>query len=293
MIRLSVNVIASSIKLLKYIKEGIAVSVDDIHSLYRIGDIDVDDLTEILQKCELLELLNQVEWLVTSPGIYIVEETMRHNYGNAYRKILEKYVLIAEPAWSKRIPYGRNEAAIFMTKDEKACFYEASLLNECPDDDEILWWDSIAETIRKRTADSNMATGRTGERLTIQYEEERTGNKPRWMSIDSNLVGYDILSIESNSSRMPLFIEVKASKDSMNNAHCHITSHEWEISKTAPAYVFYFWHVFNGCNKLAILNKEEIEAHIPMNNKDGVWESVKIPFSSFEERFIEWGNRRE
>ena len=149
MIRLSMNVISSATKLLKYIREEIVVSFDDVHTLYKIGDIDVDDLTDMLQECELIKS-NDTSWIITSAGDYVEDEISKHNYGNAYRKILEQYVVLVAPIWSRRIPYGRNEAIIFMTKDEKACFYEASLINDNPSDDEILWWDHISELIRNK-----------------------------------------------------------------------------------------------------------------------------------------------
>lgn len=38
---------------------------------------------------------------------------------------------------------------------------------------------------------------------------------------------------------------------------------------------------------LAILSPDEILPYIPTNNLDGQWETVKIPFLCFEDKFVE------
>ena len=288
MIRLSVNVISSAMRLMHYISEGIAPAYEQTHSLYRVGDVDVDDLTEMLKVCNLIGEDSDKKWIITPNGEYVADEVKRKNFGNAYKKLLENYVIYAAPVWSRRIPYGRQEAAIFMTKDERACFFEASLLNDEPMEDEVLWWDSISEKIRQNTNEKNLITGRIGEKLTLSYEEQRTGMKPKWMSVNSNLLGYDVLSVDSDESGKPLLIEVKASQSDINEAYCHITANEWRVSKSAQAYLFYFWLLYKSIKKVAVIKKEDIEPHIPDNNAEGTWESVKIPFSAFEDKFSEW-----
>lgn len=289
MIRLSMSVISSATKLLRFLDDKIVRTVGEVRTLYKIGDIDVDDLTEMLQKCELITDENENCWGITGSGNYVLEEIKKCNYENAYRIILEKYIILVAPLWSKRIPSGRNEAIIFMTKDEKACFYEASLINDNPTDDEIIWWDHISELMRKVSDENKVKIGRTGEKLTLLYEEKRTGVRPKWMAIDSNLLGYDIKSVCSNNGeQIPLFIEVKTSTAGINEAFCHISSHEWEVSRSAPAYMFYFWSIRGALYRIATLSKNDLEPHIPYNNNDGTWESVKIPFRVFEEKFVEW-----
>lgn len=290
MIRLSVNVISSAIRLIHYIAEGIAPAYEQAHSLYRIGDIDVDDLIEMLVVCNLIGEGSNKRWIITSNGEYVADEVKRKNYGNAYKRLLENYIVYAAPVWSRRIPYGRQEAAIFMTKDERACFYEASLLNDEPLDDEVLWWDNISASIRHNKIEKNLITGRIGEKLTLSYEEKRTGIKAKWMSVNSNLLGYDILSVDSEINKSPLLIEVKASQSDINEAYCHITSNEWNVSKSVPTYLFYFWMIYKSIKSLAVISKKDLEPHIPENKNGGMWESVKIPFSIFEDKFSEWRN---
>ncbi len=287
MIRLSMNVVSSAIRLLKYINDGLVKSNDEIESLYTIGDIDVDDLLEMIEKCILVEPQDSSKQ-ITNSGKYIVNESDNKNTGNAIRMFLERYVVQVAPAWSRRIPFGRNEAFLFMTKDEQACFYEASLMNKSPAEDEIIWWDRIAAQIRNEKEEAKLNTGRIGERLTIQYEIMRTGVRPEWKAIDTNMAGYDVMSVVSRDVRAPLLIEVKSSQENLTGAFCHITSHEWNVSNLSASYLFYFWSINNNKTKIAILNHDDIAPHIPENHMNGEWESVKIPFYAFRDRFSEW-----
>lgn len=84
-------------------------------------------------------------------------------------------------------------------------------------------------------------TGRTGERLSLAFEKDRTGKQPIWQSIESNLSGFDILSCLSDMDASPLQIEVKASENSWNYADFHLTANEWESATLARNYMFHLW----------------------------------------------------
>ena len=201
--------------------------------------------------------------------------------------MLTDYVLKCAPIWANRIPYGRREATIFMTKDERACFADAGLISDHLDAGIIDWWDTIATHIRMQTKQSKIGTGRLGERNTIKYERSRTNIDPMWMSIDSNLLGYDIKSQVSKNDPGTLLIEVKASTFTLSRAEFYVTSNEWNVAITSGAYVFHLWCLSDGKKMLAILSPDEILPYIPTNNLDGQWETVKIPFLCFEDKFVE------
>ena len=203
------------------------------------------------------------------------------------RQMLTDYVLKCAPIWSNRIPYGRREASIFMSKDEKACFADAGLLSDKLNPGIIGWWDTIAIQIRTQTQQAKSETGRLGERNTIKYERNRTNSDPVWMSIDSNLAGYDIKSQMSKDNSGPLLIEVKASTFALGQAEFHITSHEWNVALTSRAYVFHLWCLFGNKKMLAIISPSDVMPYIPTNNLEGQWESANIPFSCFENKFVE------
>ena len=174
-----------------------------------------------------------------------------------------------------------------MTKDERACFADAGLLSDHLDAGIIDWWDTIATHIRMQTKQSKIGTGRLGERNTIKYERSRTNIDPMWMSIDSNLLGYDIKSQVSKNDPGTLLIEVKASTFTLSRAEFYVTSNEWNVAITSGAYVFHLWCLSDGKKMLAILSPDEILPYIPTNNLDGQWETVKIPFLCFEDKFVE------
>lgn len=280
------NVICASLSLLRIIGSEDETPYAEVHALYRISDIDVEDLVEMLTICKLV---------TKHSGNIILSETgtkalsnLSDNYEKGIRVILCEYILHTEPIWSKRIPYGRCEATIFMTKDEKSCFYEAGLLDEEPEYGVVLWWDNLAEIIRKRVDALKNETGRSGEKCTIAFEIERVGRKPKWKSIDSDMLGYDIISIVSNDDNDPLLIEVKTSTDDLEHAYFHVSSNEWRVATHAAKYAFYLWNLHNGKKNLAIVNLNEISQHVPENKESGEWESVKIPFEVFAEKFTEW-----
>lgn len=286
MIRLSMNVISASLSLLKIIGSEDEILYSEIHALYRISDIDVDDLVEMLTICKLVVKRSNSMTLSEAGIKALVDISVKYEKG--IRVILCEYILHTEPLWSKRIPYGRCEATTFMTKDEKSCFYEAGLLDEEPDYGVVLWWDKLSEIIRKRVDALKNEVGRSGEACTIAFENERVGKKPKWKSIDSNMLGYDIMSVVSTDDNTPLLIEVKTSTDDMEHAYFHVSSNEWRVATHAAKYAFYLWNLHNGKKNLAIVNLNDINPHIPENKESGEWESAKIPFESFMDKFTEW-----
>ncbi|MDO5156632.1 MAG: DUF3883 domain-containing protein [Eubacteriales bacterium] len=280
------NVISASLSLLRIVGSEDETPYAEVHSLYRISDIDVDDLLEMLTVCRLI-VKHSENLILSDTGTKVLLDAS-DNYDKGIRVILREYVLHTEPIWSKRIPYGRCEATTFMTKDEKSCFYEAGLLDEYPDYGVVLWWDNLSEIIRKRVDALKNETGRSGEKCTIAFETERVDKKPLWRSIDSNMLGYDIMSVASQTDNTPLLIEVKTSADDMEHAYFHISSNEWRVATHVTEYAFYLWNLCGGKKKLAIVKPKEMSSHMPENKESGEWESVKIPFKSFIDKFTEW-----
>lgn len=174
-----------------------------------------------------------------------------------------------------------------MTNDEKACFTEAQLLKKNPNITVVNWWDSLSNHIRHEVDDTKLETGRTGEQYTLQYELTRTGVSPKWLSIDSNMLGYDIKSQVSQSDSSVLLIEVKSSSVAIESAYFHISSNEWSVADASPSYIFHLWHLKQSKKRLAVISKEDIRPYIPTNNLLGQWESTKIPFSCFEDQFVD------
>ena len=285
MIRLSMNVLASALALLNRIETYKFSSLSEL-AYSKIVSISAEDIFEFSYNCGWVSE-NENELALTRRGNGLLRLQTQELLVDLRRQMLADYVLNAAPIWSNRIPYGRREAAIFMSKDEKACFVDAGLLSDHLDPGIIDWWDALSAKIRMRSQQTKSEIGRLGERNTISYEQKRTGAEPVWMSVDSNLAGYDVKSQVSQECLDALLIEVKTSTYSLDKAEFHVTSHEWNVALTSVTYLFYLWCLSGNSKMLAIVSPRELLPYIPTNNLDGQWESTKIPFSSFKDKFIE------
>ncbi len=252
-----------------------------------IENVDGELLSNLGQLCNWVKLDDNGNVDLCDSGCQILSLLPIDTPQKAYRKMLNDYIRIVFPSWAGRIPYGRAETSIILPKDERACFYEAGLLSNNPDFEVVSWWDQLSAFIRKDTEEQKNQTGRTGERATLIFEKSRTCSVPLWMSIESNLCGYDIKSQISKSDANPLLIEVKASTSPIDRAFFHITEREWNTAETSNAYRFYLWCFSMDKKLLAILNVGDISCYIPDNRLSGRWEIVRIPFSAFMNMFFE------
>lgn len=285
MIRLSMNVLTSALALLNRIEAYNFSSLSEL-AYSKVASISAEDIFGFSSNCGWVSE-NEYGLALTKRGIGLLQLQTQGLVVDLKRQMLADYVLKAAPIWTNRIPYGRREASIFMSKDEKACFADAGLLSDHLNPGVVAWWDKIALQIRTQTQQANSETGRLGERNTITYERSRTNSEPIWMSIDSNLAGYDIKSCVNKDSSDTLLIEVKASTYALGQATFHVTSHEWNVALTSGAYVFHLWCLSSNKKMLAIISPSEVLPYIPTNNLDGQWESAKIPFSCFRDKFVE------
>lgn len=285
MIRLSVNVLTSTMALLKRLETYRFSSLSEL-AYSKIASISSEDIFDFSYNCGWVSKDGDAP-VLTKRGEGLLRLQEQGLLLDLRRQMLKDYVIKAAPIWANRIPYGRREAAIFMSKDESACFSEAKLLSPQLDPGVIDWWDTIATQIRAQSQQVKNDTGRIGERNTMKYEKLRTDSEPIWMSVDSNLAGYDVKSRISRDNPDALLIEVKASTCALDQAVFYVTSHEWRVALTSTAYVFHLWCLSGNKKLLAAILPEDVQPYIPTNNLEGEWESTKIPFSCFESKFIE------
>ena len=205
-------------------------------------------------------------------------------YEAALRSILLHYVDTQNPDWLQNAPYGRSRVLNFCPVGVRQVFVEAGLAGALDGDEVVNFWDFLAAIARGLQKDQLVAIGREGERLTMIYEETRTGAKPRWVAIDSNQDGYDVLSVRAADDRAFLSIEVKASRGRTSGT-LHLTRHEWEIALDRPAHLFHLWDLSCTPPKLAAVGMDDMAAHIPTDAGAGGWESVEVPFKAFERLF--------
>ena len=281
MIRLSVNLLNATLEFLKTVDRFSGYSVEELPFFTRFYQIPYENLYDLSAKCKWIQK-EEKKICISEKGNEILNN--QTDQQASLRKMIFDYACCYKPIWGYRIPYGRKEASLMMSKDESSCFFEAGLLSGVPDQKIISWWDELAAEFRMQSEERKNSIGRTGELLSIAYEEHRTGMKPRWISIDSNLAGYDIISQISDTEDSPLLIEVKSSEQSINNACFYISSNEWNTAVSSANYRFYLW-LINTQKKLAIISPQMIEKYIPVNSDVGEWISAKIPFNVFESEF--------
>lgn len=284
---ISVNVVSQSLILTKCIRDNNCCRMSELKELSLPYGVNLSVALAFAIQCGWISDMGDV-FSFTEGGNKIAEMFNGLVIGTElWKKILYLYISACQPAWAKRIPYGRKEAYIFMNEEEQRCFIESGLVSS-QKDDVLTWWDMLAETQRFKQNALLDDIGRRGERLTMKFEEMRTGVKPDWHSIETNRSGYDILSQRSSEDSDSLLIEVKSSSQPLETACAIISRHEWEVASlpnNQMRYLFYFWKLGTVANQLAIITVEEMSCHIPIDHECGVWENVRIPFAIFADRF--------
>lgn len=288
MTHISMGMLTAILSILKIIRMQEIHRKQDIISYLRFNHIDLNQAIELAEKCLWIISSEGAEgksYFLTDKGMLIISKfDNREISSSLLQHLLFDYALSCFPIWVFRVPSGRKEASLFMTIDEKRCFFEARLLDTNIDNNCIRWWDALSAEIRSNEDIKLLEIGRKAEQLTLQYEKERTGNFPDWRSFDTNLVGYDVLSILSKDDAAKLLIEVKASSLSIQNACMFISSHEWEIAIHSKNYIFHLWSL-QDCPYLGIINVDELKPHIPQDTGSGKWKKAQIPYAAFYEHF--------
>jgi len=235
---------------------------------------------------KIIDAAQSLKWLRASEeGIATITPTGSRlltvsGYEPMLRQALLDYIDTERPAWVQNATYGRMKVISFAGTEIAQVFIEAGLAHGI-DDATVSFWDAMAAMARGQKSDRLTAIGRLGERLTISHEENRTGRKPKWVGIDNNEDGYDVLSIIDVGDSRSLSIEVKTS--TMGSAGSfYLTRNEWERSQEAENHVFHLWDIRANCQpSLAVISPLEMQAHIPTDVGSGNWNSAKIPFAAF------------
>lgn len=282
----STSLITEALVLLKFMARHNCFCEEDV------GHLKVD---YGINKKAALSMAKQCQWISVNDDMIAFTEWGKELVAGfdgslvgleMWRAILKQYISVCHPIWAKLIPYGRQEAYVYMSEEEQLCFQKAKLMTTPVAEDVIQWWDSIANAERDRSDVMKSATGRQGERLTIEYETARTGVDPLWKSIESNKNGYDVLSQRDRNNNSQILIEVKSSEEDISHAQMHVSRNEWDVASLAnnqQRYYFYLWVVRDSL--LAIVPYGKMIAHIPRDNGNGIWESVDVPFSAFTNMF--------
>lgn len=200
-------------------------------------------------------------------------------YEPRLRQALLDHIDASRPAWIQCAASGRSRVMAFAGGRVAQVMVEAGLASGF-DDEVVAFWDTLAARARGLSDASLTEIGRKGERLTIVHEEVRTGIKPKWVAINNNADGYDVLSVVGGGDSRSLSIEVKTSALGVAGA-LHLTRNEWEMAQERVAHVFHLWDIHRDPPMLAKVSVDQMAAHISVDSGSGRWDTLSVPFKVF------------
>lgn len=204
-------------------------------------------------------------------------------YEPRLRQALLDYIDATRPAWVQCAAYGRSKVMAFAGSGLAQIMVEAGLASGY-DDEVVAFWDALAARARGLRDASLAEIGRKGERLTILHEEARTGLKPKWVAVNNNADGYDVLSVVGGGDSRSLSIEVKTSAQGVAGA-VHLTRNEWEMAQERVTHVFHLWDIQRNPPMLAKVSVDQMATHVSADSGSGRWETLSVPFGVFHPMF--------
>lgn len=217
--------------------------------------------------------LTDGRWEVTAAGARILAAA--DTYRKAVMDVTERF----QPNWINLVSQGRSALARDRSGSSLiTCLGETGLLT-ATDAEAVAFWDRLAALVRSRRDERLHGTGRAGEEATIQLERERTGCEPLWRSLESDALGHDVESVRTACDRRPLFIEVKASRQTWSEATLHLTRNEWRFLHAHPTdAVIDLWSFSQATAWHRRISVPIIAPHIPVDQGAGIWESCQIAY---------------
>lgn len=199
---------------------------------------------------------------------------------SAMRRFLREMLFNDPPPWIVAVLRGREALRTAMPRSVEQCFAFANLFAATPEREAVAWWDELVESQRIADGHALKDRGRDGERLTMHHELQRLSSlgiqkEPRWVALDDEWLGYDVLSFELDSSGRIChrLIEVKAC--SARPLRFFLTRNEWHRAKEVQdAYRLHVWHL--PTEELIELGWHDIASHVPLDQGHGSWRETMI-----------------
>lgn len=199
------------------------------------------------------------------------------------REALLDLVEATNPPWVQGARFGRRHVLQYSPPEIAQVCREAGLASG-ETSEVVAFWDLLAARARGLHDVRLNEIGRHGERLTLNHEEKRTGKSPRWIALDSNADGYDVLSSVSDNDSASLCIEVKASRAGLAGDF-YVTRNEWNTARDLLHFAMHLWDLSAPNPRLAVVDLQELADHVPHDEGQGRWECVRIPFAAFATTF--------
>ncbi len=198
------------------------------------------------------------------------------------RLFVYEWVRLVEPRWLRLVPYGREKLRNALGRDQVQCFREAGLFDADPDKKVVEWWDCMAALMRGASDAEKMKRARLAERLSLEHERMRLkglgiSEEPRWVALEDNTLGYDILSYDFDSEGriVSRLVEVKSKLSDT----IFLTRNEWENAfGAAQRTVIHVWDLPQ--ERLREYRTSEMAPNIPLDQGTGTWQHVRITLES-------------
>lgn len=273
---------------LKYLSKG-GVKQHKLKAVYldsakTFNILKLDYTLQFCIKCDLISLSDDSISL-TDRGGQIASLLPTGGYSQpAARTLLELYIRTVRPTWSFHLIKGRQKSMNHVPESISDVFIQLGLYDRDEiliDSDTVEWWDRLATVIYSTKQSNNVTVGRIGERLTFLYEEDRTGYEPKWLALEDNGLGYDLLSRQSPANGRNLCIEVKTCSSAPQQLF--ISKYEWKVATTKPPgeHLFHVWDITNTSNPtLYTPSAGDLEPHIPSNVGVGEWETCSLSLNT-------------
>jgi len=202
-----------------------------------------------------------------------------------YRVCLQSVLLIELPVWAKLMTLGRGRFMGRLKTEEfrdiRSLFRQARLLDDPPPQDVIAWWDDIQAHVRHQNDTTRLISARDAELLTLRREEELLrhagiSEPPRWIAIEDNTAGYDVLSYTPGKfGPLNKLVEVKSTVASP--VRFYLTRNEWEQALDyETAYLFNIWDMTKSPPILYEKTVSDLTPHVPADHGKGRWQTVVI-----------------
>lgn len=275
---ISVGVLYSGQTLLEIVESG-GLAVDHFGTAFaKIEVAEAATVLQIAQDCRWIGIEPDGAIRLTERGMSLREIQEPHL---CLREQLHDIILVSAPPWAKRLIQGRYEALKVMTESARQCFVEAGL-EAGIDNDVVQWWYAMGRAVRAHRSKTLHDIGLIAERLSLEYEKQRTGLDPVWQGFETTLAGFDVLSVLFSDDPTKLKIEVKGSGMKRSDASFHVSRNEWNTAKLSSAYQFHLW-LIRGDPRLFVVPANDIEPHIPKDSGAGKWESAELYFRDFKD----------
>ena len=282
MIAFSPGLVQGCFELLGIVSRN-TLTFSEINSSFSLlGSLPGSRVTETSQRLNWIRANETGVVILTPSGARLLTLA---GYEPMLRQALLDYIETERPAWVQNASFGRKKVIAFAGTQVGQVFVEAGLADGS-DDAVVAFWDAMAALACGQRNDLLTAIGRQGERLTLAYEKRRTGREPKWVAIDNNEDGYDVLSIIDTIDLRPLSIEVKVSTMGVAGMF-YLSRNEWERAAEAENHLFHLWDMQKDREPtLAVVSPNDLRCHTPIDQGAGVWKSVRIPFAEFRDKFV-------